>query len=298
MRQMIERIDHVVVPVPDLEGAAAAYERLGLSLTSPTRHTGLGTENRAFFVGLSAKQSFYLELLGIHDRREALAAGRAHYVDTLDRGGGLARVMLGTTGLPSEVDRLQQRGVNTSIEQVWSGERHICDVAPLESIATGLAATVGLVQYVEADRAAFDRRAAAGRFQHTFPLKRVDHLAAIAPDLEASCRAWSEALVVPVQGEVRGPGIIIRQLKIGDAILELLGPEAPDSPLASRPPGLASMVAWEVDDLDATVSLARDRGFTPNDPAPGILPGTRVSTIPAAELAGVAMQLLEYVAKR
>jgi hypothetical protein len=55
------------------------------------------------------------------------------------------------------------------------------------------------------------------------------------------------------------------------------------------------MVAWEVDDLDAAVSLARDRGFTPSDPTLGILPGTRTATIPAAELAGVGMQLLEYV---
>lgn len=292
---MIERIDHVVVPVPDLEGAAAAYERLGMNLTSPTRHTGLGTENRAFFVGASAKQSFYLELLGIHDRREALAAGRSRYVESLDRGGGLARVMLGVKGIASEVDRLQQQGVNTSIEQVWSGERQICDVAPLESIAADLSVMAGLVQYVEGDRASYERRKASGRFEHRFPLKRVDHLAAIAPDLEASCRSWSEALGVPVHGEVRGPGVIIRQLKMGDAMLELLGPDGPESRLHGRPPGLASMVAWEVDDLDAAVALARERGFTPNDPAPGILPGTRVATIPAQELAGVGMQLLEYV---
>ncbi|MEX0782229.1 MAG: VOC family protein [Dehalococcoidia bacterium] len=291
---MIERIDHVVVPVPDLEEAAASYARLGLNLTSPTRHTGLGTENRVFFVGASAKQSFYLELLGIHSRSEAFAAGRSHYVETLDRGGGIARLMLGVKGIASEVDRLQQRGVRTAIEEVWTGERKICDVAPLEGIAE-MAVTAGLVQYVDRDRDAYERRKSGGRFEHTFPLKRVDHLAAIAPELEASCRFWSENLGVPVHGEVRGPGVIIRQLKIGDAILELLGPDGPDSRLASRPPGLASMVAWEVDGLDATVALARERGFTPNDPTAGILPGARVATIPAGELAGVGMQLLEYV---
>ena len=55
------------------------------------------------------------------------------------------------------------------------------------------------------------------------------------------------------------------------------------------------MVAWEVASLDDAVSLARERGFTVPDPNPGILPGTRVATIPATELAGVGMQLLEYV---
>jgi catechol 2,3-dioxygenase-like lactoylglutathione lyase family enzyme len=291
---MIERIDHVVAPVADLESAAAAYERLGLSLTSPTRHTGLGTENRVFFVGATAKQSFYLELLAIRDRGEALAAGRSHYVESLDRGGGLARVMLAVKSIASEVDLLQQRGISTAIEEVWTGERKICDVAPLDGIAE-MAVTAGLVQYVESDHDAHERRRAAGRFEHRFPLKRLDHLAAIAPDIEGSCRFWSETLGVPVHGEVRGRGMLIRQLKMGDAILELLGPETPDSPLASRPAGLASMVAWEVDDLDGAVALARERGFTPSEPANGILPRTRVATIPAAELAGVGMQLLEYV---
>jgi hypothetical protein len=84
-------------------------------------------------------------------------------------------------------------------------------------------------------------------------------------------------------------------MKIGDAIVELLGPDSPESPLASRPPGLSSMAAWEVGDLDAAVALARERGFTPSEPATGVLPGTRVATIPGAELSGVGMQLLEYV---
>lgn len=287
-------MDHVVVPVPDLGAAAAAYERLGLNLTSPTRHSGLGTENRVFFVGGSAERSFYLELLGIHDRREALAAGRTHYVETLDRGGGIARLMLAVSGIAAQVDRLQQRGISTVIEEVWTGERKICDVAPLEGIAD-MAVTAGLVEYAEGNEAAYERRQAAGRFEHQFPLKRVDHLAAVAPDIEASCRFWSEVLGVPVFGEVRGPGLIIRQLKMGDAILELLGPDGPDSRLTGRPAGLSSMVAWEVDDLDGAVGLARDRGFTPGDPAAGILPGTRTATIPGAELAGVGMQLLQYV---
>ena len=89
--------------------------------------------------------------------------------------------------------------------------------------------------------------------------------------------------------------MIIRQLKIGDAMLELLGPASPDSPMASRPAGQASMCAWEVPDLDEAVALARERGFTPSTPNTGVLPGTRVATIPGGELAGVGMQLLQYV---
>ena len=130
---------------------------------------------------------------------------------------------------------------------------------------------------------------------HSFPLKHLDHLAAITRDLDATCRFWADVLQVPVTGEVRTPHMIIRQLRIGDAIFELLGAAGPDSPLHQRAAGLVSMAAWEVDDLAAAVAQARAAGFTVPDPAIGVLPGTRTATIPAVELGGVAMQLLEYV---
>jgi catechol 2,3-dioxygenase-like lactoylglutathione lyase family enzyme len=130
---------------------------------------------------------------------------------------------------------------------------------------------------------------------HTFPLKRLDHLAAVAYDLDGQCRFWTDVLGVPVAGEVVTPTMVIRQLRIGDAVFELLGPNGPGSPIHRRPAGLVSMAAWEVADLPAAVAQARAAGFTVPDPAAGVLPGTRTATIPAAELGGVAMQLLQYV---
>ena len=90
--------------------------------------------------------------------------------------------------------------------------------------------------------------------------------------------------------------MVIRQLRIGDAILELLGPASPESPFAGRPAALASMAAWEVaGPLADAVALARERGFTVSDPEAGVIPGTRRASIPVGELGGVGMQLLEYV---
>ena len=100
---------------------------------------------------------------------------------------------------------------------------------------------------------------------------------------------------MPVAGEVVTPHLVIRQLRIGGAVLELLGAASAESPIRQRTPGLVSMASWETADLDAAVSQARAGGFTPSDPAAGPLPGTRISTIPAIELAGVNMQLLQYV---
>jgi catechol 2,3-dioxygenase-like lactoylglutathione lyase family enzyme len=291
----INWIDHVVVPVKSLDEASAAYERLGLKLTPVTRHKGLGTENRVFMVG-DGTNDFYLELLGVHDRAASLATGRgALYQQAMDAGLGIARLMLGSDDVVATVAALKAKGFDTAVEAVSREDgTKICDVAPLEPVAA-LGLTAGVVQYTQGRAEAHERRARDGRFDHSFPLKRLDHLAAMAPRLEETTAAWREALGVAVTGEVRGPGMIIKQLKIGDATLELLGPDSPESPMASRPPGLASMCAWEVPDLDDAVALARERGFTPSDPRNGILPGTRVSTIPAAELANVGMQLLEYV---
>jgi hypothetical protein len=100
---------------------------------------------------------------------------------------------------------------------------------------------------------------------------------------------------MPVHGEVRTPTLIIRQFLMGNAVLELLGAASAESPIHQRKPGLVSMASWEVvANLDEAVALARQAGFTVPDPAPGPLPGTRITTIPGAELAGVNMQLLQY----
>ncbi|MCE9532072.1 MAG: VOC family protein [Planctomycetes bacterium] len=130
---------------------------------------------------------------------------------------------------------------------------------------------------------------------HPFPIRRLDHLAAVAHDLEAQCRFWTDVLGVPLFGEVRTPTLVIRQFKIGDAIFELLGPASADSPIHKRPPGLISMVSLEVANLEASAAQARAAGFTISDPAPGALPRTRTATIPAAEASGLNILLFEYV---
>src|SRR5207248_113280 len=121
---------------------------------------------------------------------------------------------------------------------------------------------------------------------HALPLKRLDHLAAVAPDLERSCTFWDEVLGVPTVGEVVSPTIVVRQLKIGDAILELLGPSTPDSPIRQRPPGLGSSCSFEVDDLEAVIAQARGAGFDVPDSRVGTLPGTRVTTVPSDQMSG------------
>jgi catechol 2,3-dioxygenase-like lactoylglutathione lyase family enzyme len=294
---LYESIDHVILAVPSLAEAAAPFERLGLTLTPKARHRDRGTANRAFFVG-GPESEFYVELLGITDRDEALRARGEDFVQSAEAGARLIAVALRVTDMSAALQELAPRGVHASAVEVFADDgRKICDVADL-GIAGQAVVDVRLIQYPEPPAERYARHERAGLFAHALPLKRLDHLAAFAPNLDETTRVWVDVLGVPAYGEVRPPGApprIIRQMKIGDAILELIGPETPDSALTGRPAGLASMCALEVQDAAAAVAAARAAGFTPPDPAPGPLPGTRTATIPAVEMSGMGLQLLEYV---
>ncbi len=293
---MLDRIDHLVVPVPDLPAAAAAYERLGLTLTPLTVHQGMGTANRAAFIGTGAANFTYIELLGVTDAALVGGGSRAHYLEAVERGGALSSIAFGTVDIPELIDRFAKAGLNSDLREVHAGDgRKLADTAIVDT-KDALPFAVTLLHYPETWEARYERSVAAGRFAHTFPLKRLDHLAAVAPDIEAATEFWTGTLGVRLAGEIRAPGMIIRQLQVGDATFELLGPDGPGSRMAGRPASLASMAAWEVDgSLDAAVALARERGFTASDPEPGVIPRTRRASIPAGELAGLGMQLLEYV---
>lgn len=291
---LYDRIDHVVLPVPSLDAAAEPFARLGLALYPGVRHQGRGTENRGFFVG-EPRSEFYLELLGIYDEAAARVAGATRYIESAASGRSLSTIVLRVEDIGALAEALADQGVNVRAEAVQTPDgRKVADAASLGDPARALV-DLRVIQYPDDAATRHRRHTEAGFFNHAFPLKRLDHLAVIAPDLEAATRYWADVLGIPPTGEVTSPTTIIRQFQIGDAIVELLGPATPESPLGQRPPGLISMNSFEVENLDAAVAAARAAGFNPSDPAPGALPGTRTATIPGAELSGLSLQLLQYV---
>ena len=290
---IVSSVDHVVHVVPDLAAASAAFERAGLTMTPRQEHAGMGTENRVFFTP-SGDAEFYVELIGISDRAAAMQH-RPEYVAKAEAGGGIAQLSFAAPDAGAVKAALDAASVSYVADEVHGTDgRLICETIRFDDPRLG--ARIAICCYPEAMPARAARHRGSGYFTHGFPLKRLDHLALMAPKLEEACAAWDAILGVPVFGEVRGSGMIIRQLKVGDVMVELLGPDSPESPMASRPPGMASMCAFEVSGpLDDAIALARDRGFGPADARAGVLPGTRVTTVPAAELSGIGLQLLEYV---
>lgn len=288
----LTRIDHVILAIDDLAGSAAPFEQMGLSLTSPMRHLDAATENRVFFVG-NDNTEFYVELLTVHDQELAQETGRQELLEAIGRG-GLMRVMLEIDDAAQARAALASAGMTLLEDRTVSREDGslIGEVLVPESGSLGL--DVGFITYAEPSAERRRRHAEAGRFQHQLPLLRLDHLAAFVSDVDAATAVWQSVLGIELSGRVVGRGMVIHQLRIGDAVLELIAPDGPDSPVADRPKGLASMAAFEVDNLPACRSLLFDQGFQPTEVAGGVLPNSETVVVGGDQLSGFTLQLISF----
>lgn len=284
-------IDHVILPTTDVRAHAQAWQTLGLRMTEPMRHAGTSTENSVFFVG-GASTEFYVELLGVHDAGLATAEGRQDLVQAI-AAGGLFRLMLQVDAADDAVALFASHGIEASVRDVSRSDGSLIGrVVEPRTAAAGC--SLALIEYEGGPAARIDRHRAAGLFDHDLPLLRLDHLAAITLDPDAACSFWADVLGVATTGRVRGRGMDIRQLRIGDATLELIGPDGPDSPVHARSEGLASVAAFQVADLDAVVAFVRARGFSIPDGAEGVLPDSRTATVSPDQLGGLALQLIQF----
>ena len=291
MTTLYDGIDRVILPVSNLEAACAPFERLGLVLSPESRTDEPSTRARTLAVG-GPDNLFSVEIMGIGDKARVGDTDFGRWLKTVaDR--GLSTIVLRVTDLAATLATLTERGVKATAQPLASpdGEK-LGDYAVLPELPD---AATGLMLLQPAQSGTDRLSHYLGSKTHALLLKRLDHLAAVAPDLDRSCEFWDKVLGVPTVGEVVSPAIVVRQLKIGDAILELLGPSSPDSPIRQRPPGLGSSCSFEVDDLEAAIAHIRAAGFEVPDSRVGTLPGTRVTTIPGGSVSGINLQLLQYV---
>jgi catechol 2,3-dioxygenase-like lactoylglutathione lyase family enzyme len=267
----------LVARVPSPDAAAALFEKLGLRVAPLVRMQEQAIGYRLMPVG-GPDNLVALELLG--------DAG-------VQDGAGLSLVVLRVKGLDQAVAELKGRGVRATLQSFTDGDgNRVADVAVLD-IREKAVVPLALIEFTQAEGDRHRELSPHGLAGHALPLQRLDHLAAFTADLESTTAYWTETLGIPRWGEVRTPAMLINQMRVGDAIIELLGPSSPESPMASRPPGFISMAAFEVPDVEAAVAHARTAGFTLNDAGPGALPGTKVTTIAGPQLGGIALQLLQ-----
>lgn len=108
---MIERFDHAVIGVPDLEEGMAAFGRLGFEVAEGGRHPSLGTRNAIVRFGLD-----YLELLSVEHPDRAASRGPfgAELLDFLETSSGLVGFVLAGTDLEEQADGFKRLGVGAA----------------------------------------------------------------------------------------------------------------------------------------------------------------------------------------
>jgi catechol 2,3-dioxygenase-like lactoylglutathione lyase family enzyme len=89
----VDRFDHAVIAVRDLDAAMSAYGALGFEVNPGGRHTGRGTHNAIIRFGLD-----YIELLAIYDEGEERAhGGELSSFFSRNPGGGLVAFAVATS---------------------------------------------------------------------------------------------------------------------------------------------------------------------------------------------------------
>jgi Glyoxalase-like domain len=261
---MLTRIDHVMICVPDLAKGVDAYARIGFDVRPGGAHTGRGTENAIAF-----NAEDYLELLGVRDRAEYLAASpEGGLLDFLGKGGGFRYVAVQSDDLAADVAAMRGRGVD--VGDVDDGERRTPSGRTLRWKSARLGADNPLPIFFIQHLTPLAERRVSG--PHPNGVQRVDRVYVAVTDVAASAVVYSRVLGVPVPKIQRGAVI-----KADMAVFDLgptgltvaqpmeAGPAA--EALARRGPG-PFQALYRTSSMDAAARWMADHGVPP--PARGI----------------------------
>ena len=96
MAAKVDRFDHAVIAVRDLDAAMAAYREQGFDVSPGGKHTGRGTHNAIIRFGLD-----YIELIAIYDEAEERAHGGELTAFLSQHRGGLVAFAVATSHIES-----------------------------------------------------------------------------------------------------------------------------------------------------------------------------------------------------
>jgi methylmalonyl-CoA epimerase len=128
---------------------------------------------------------------------------------------------------------------------------------------------------------------------------RIDHIGVAVEDLDAAIQLYETRFGMRQQHRetVDEQGVEAVLLEVGEGHVELLRPLGEDTPvgkfLAGRGPGLHH-VAYQADDIEATLGSLRDAGVGLIDETPRIgIQGKRVAFLHPRATGGVLTELVE-----
>ena len=270
---VLTRIDHVMICVPDLERGIDVYTRLGFNVHPGGVHPGRGTHNAVAF-----HEHDYLELLGMRDRAEYLAASGGPegsgggLVEFLAQGGGLRYIALQSDDLAADVAAMRRRGVDAS--DLVDGRRRTVTGQELRWKSARLGAADALpIFFIQHLTPLAERRLQApGAGEHPNGVLGAERVYIAVPDVAAAAAAYSRVLGMPVPKIQRGSVIKadMAVFDLGPTGLTVAQP-AGDGPaaeaLARRGPG-PFQVLHRTLSMDAAARFMASHGVPP--PARGV----------------------------
>jgi methylmalonyl-CoA/ethylmalonyl-CoA epimerase len=140
-------------------------------------------------------------------------------------------------------------------------------------------------------------------FDQTGPVfKRIDHIGVAVAEIEPTLEVYRDRFELHVAHRevVREQGVEAVLLDIGENHVELLAPLGSETPvgrfLAKHGPGLHH-VAYQVDDIDATLAALRQAGLELIDEQPRVgIRGSRVAFMHPRGTAGVLTEIVQPAA--
>ena len=250
-------IDHLLIAVNDLDLAAAAYRRLGFTLSPRALHSAhMGTANHTIML-----ESDYLELLGVLAPTQANARWRA----ALEDGDGLAGFAAAMPSAATAGAAWRRAGFSTSdvISFSRTVERRggIRTEARFE-VVTMPADAVPAMSIFACAHLTRDAVWLPELLNHANSARGIRKLSIAAPDPQLVADHWSRALPGATGAPIAG-GV---QLRIGSHLIEFVDP-----PSATAGHGLAGgferakafAVEVEVADIVACREALRQSGLSP-----------------------------------
>ncbi len=138
-----------------------------------------------------------------------------------------------------------------------------------------------------------------GRYRLRLVFSRIDHIGVAVEQIEPALELYRDSFELEVAHRevLENQGVEAVLLDVGENHVELLAPLGPDTPvgkfLASKGPGLHH-VAYQVDDIDATLEALSQAGMRLIDrqPRTGIR-GSRVAFMHPRATAGVLTEIVQ-----
>jgi hypothetical protein len=262
-------VDHLMICVADLQQGIDAYTRMGFGVHPGGVHPGRGTHNAiAFF------EHDYLEVMGLRDRAEYLAAAGAAggLLEFLERGGGLRYIAMQSDDLDADVAAMRKRGVD--VTDASEGGRRTPGGVELRWKVARLGPANELPMFViqHLTPLAERRGQAPGAGAHPNGVTALERVYVVVPDVAAAVGTYSRVLGVPVPKVQRG-AVIKADMAVFDigpngvTVAQPAEPGPAADALARRGPG-PFQALYRTRSMDRAARVMAERGLPP--PARGV----------------------------